>query len=488
MLHLDLNREIDVHSRLKKSGLLGAARLAAGITITMLLSACNDQAGPAIPAANSVTSEVAGNGAAITTARSSESVATIVRSTVTTTESVLRSSATTPSATPSTPTVTSLGGRTSVTPSTPSARTLTPSGTPSTPITPLASIDVCPSSSTCVELAHESLSGGMEIKVESRDTESTVVTEEISNRVVAQKTFRYFGSNANLECASAGGTSVCSLSGVPGGHVSFAAIFSVSPGKINTLSTNLYGEGDFYLTSLEDGHFLLTTVKLFTDGGLAPALAPAAWETWDVTDDSVSLTGCGLPTADRSGARPTSLLHNPCSGAATSSASPTAAPGDASTTIAAAPGVGTGEDPAIDGPVSAGTPADLSNYQDRPTQIAATFTSPSGNINCKMYEDYPNYGNKAVCSISEHLYKGPAGLSGGACGAGDSVEVSSAEGAHAPAVCTVGPVGAGLAVLPFGQSLTFAGITCLSTKSGIKCMGTDGAGFVISQRKIALYD
>ena len=164
------------------------------------------------------------------------------------------------------------------------------------------------------------------------------------------------------------------------------------------------------------------------------------------------------------------------------------APAAAVSTVAAASDANVNRDPAIDGPATAGTPADLSAFQNHASDIVASFTSPSGNITCSMYVDYPAYGDKAVCGIFQHQYQSPLGLTGGSCGTGDYVEVSDAQGARAPAVCTVGPVSRGVALLPFGQSLTLDKMTCLSTKSGVKCQASDGRGFVISQREIILYN
>lgn len=491
--YLLYEQEIGMHKKQKSSLSVVPARFAAAIGLTFMVAACSSQAGPVNTPLTTGTANALSTSAAVTKAPgTSGDAAGSYASMAATAGAAPSSPAVAPSTASRTSTVTSSDTAASVSASASSTRAVASSSVARIPTSAShaapADITVCPRTSTCVELAHTSLSGGIELDVESRDGQTTVVTEHVSNQLVDQKTYRNFGAQANLECAVAHGTAVCSLSGVPGAHISFAAIFSVTPEAIHTLSTDLFGEGDFYLTALDEDDLLLTTVKVFTDGGLSPALAPTAWKTWNVTDKSVSLSGCGRPSTDRSAARPTALLRGPCSGVVASSASPTAPPpGGAPTTLVAAPDADSGKDPAIDGPVSAGTPADLSNYQTSPSQIVATFKSPSGNINCTMYVDYPTFGNKAICSIVTHQYRSLPGSSGGSCGAGDSVEVSSAQGARSPAVCVVGHLGTGLAELPSGQSLTFGGITCLSTDSGVKCIGSDGRGFVISQREIALY-
>lgn len=105
--------------------------------------------------------------------------------------------------------------------------------------------------------------------------------------------------------------------------------------------------------------------------------------------------------------------------------------------------------------------------------LAVDFQSPSGNIHCTVN------GNTARCDIMNYKssYNKPASCDGDY---GQAFAVSDA-GAGEVLCFTDSTYNANSDVLPYGQSVSGVGVSCLSRKDGMICTNQDGGGFHISR-------
>lgn len=112
------------------------------------------------------------------------------------------------------------------------------------------------------------------------------------------------------------------------------------------------------------------------------------------------------------------------------------------------------------------------------------FQSPSGNIHCLAYEGAE--GGEIRCDalkLTPSYPKRPADC--------------DLDWGHAFAVATTGKaylacVGDTVAdpnneVLPYGEALTFGGISCVSAKTGMTCTNAEGRGFSLAKARQELF-
>lgn len=111
-------------------------------------------------------------------------------------------------------------------------------------------------------------------------------------------------------------------------------------------------------------------------------------------------------------------------------------------------------------------------------QDYVTFQAPSRNIHCAIYAYEPA---EARCDIDEYTPSFPTRPSWCEQDYGFAFAIGRA-GAGEP-ICAGDTVKDPAApVLPYGQSVTFAGFTCSSAQSGMTCMNAQGHGFTLSRR------
>ncbi len=117
-------------------------------------------------------------------------------------------------------------------------------------------------------------------------------------------------------------------------------------------------------------------------------------------------------------------------------------------------------------------------------QDYVTFQTPSANITCGMFaDDYPGVRcDMATLTPSFRQRPKDCDLEWGSSfwiGAGD----------RSGEVACVGDVVASppFQVLPYGQSVTFGGVTCRSEQSGLTCTNGSGHGFTLSRAQQRLY-
>ena len=133
----------------------------------------------------------------------------------------------------------------------------------------------------------------------------------------------------------------------------------------------------------------------------------------------------------------------------------------------------------------------------KPLLIALTFAtpaaaqdmlsimSPSGNILCGMYE----YDPGVRCDIFEvtkrSFTRAPAGCEFD-WGQSFWIGAGAAKGELA-CVSDIAADPSQALTLDYGKSVTFAGVTCRSEKTGMTCVNASGHGFTVSKAKQTLF-
>ncbi len=112
------------------------------------------------------------------------------------------------------------------------------------------------------------------------------------------------------------------------------------------------------------------------------------------------------------------------------------------------------------------------------------FTLPSGRLQCQFSQD-PSYGSEVRCDVLDPTFHAPAPPADCPLAWGDSLYVAptgrAAFTCHGDTVMAVRPV------LDYGQTWRRAGITCASSRAGVRCTNTQGHGFTLARAHYDLF-
>jgi hypothetical protein len=112
------------------------------------------------------------------------------------------------------------------------------------------------------------------------------------------------------------------------------------------------------------------------------------------------------------------------------------------------------------------------------------FRSPTGNISCGLYSDGAESSVRCDMASLVPSYTAPPpdcefdwGSSFAVSKTGKGVLACVSDPAASPDAV----------VLPYGEAISFGGISCVSAKTGMTCTNAEGHGFSISKAKQRLY-
>lgn len=155
-------------------------------------------------------------------------------------------------------------------------------------------------------------------------------------------------------------------------------------------------------------------------------------------------------------------------------------------TVVAAPDAQTDRDPSVDGPVSAGRPMAAAPYLvPNPVVVVYAFTTPTGNITCNLSPSDPNLGPNVSCDIATHTYPTPV-MPPAFCVGEYGLRMGVNPLAGPLVECRSDPLSKATTVLNYGQSITVGAVSCLSTKSGVRCELSNDRGFIISKAELVV--
>ena len=117
-----------------------------------------------------------------------------------------------------------------------------------------------------------------------------------------------------------------------------------------------------------------------------------------------------------------------------------------------------------------------------PNRYRDGFTLPSGRLQCQYSQD-PGPGLR--CDVLEPTFQAPARPADCPLAWGDSLYVAASGQAaftcHGDTVMAVRPV------LDYGQTWRRAGLSCTASRSGVRCVNTQGHGFTLARAHYALF-
>lgn len=154
-------------------------------------------------------------------------------------------------------------------------------------------------------------------------------------------------------------------------------------------------------------------------------------------------------------------------------------------TVAAAPNNGATKDLSVDGPVRAGSLVAAGAYQLPGAFEPLAFVTPSGNITCNLFASDRNLGANVSCDIGIHTYPTPIKPPNFCVGDyGFRMGVGVQSGALVE--CRSDPLAKATMVLQYGRSIVAGAVSCLSTKSGVRCELSDGRAFIMSKDELVV--
>ncbi|WP_316015175.1 DUF6636 domain-containing protein [Roseobacter sp. HKCCA0434] len=110
------------------------------------------------------------------------------------------------------------------------------------------------------------------------------------------------------------------------------------------------------------------------------------------------------------------------------------------------------------------------------------FTSPSGNIRCILSDSLG--GARCDLGVTTQSFTTPPADCDGDWGQSFGV---GRDGAGAPLCVTDAIGGADPLVLPYGAGLSYGGIECLSSETGMTCVNRDGGGFALRRAEQSVF-